>query len=238
MGCQQDGGDEEVDYVVKLKGSPQLGSAGLVCEMIASELAGWFGLSHPEAAIVEVNPVLAELIAVQEPARADMLRKSGGDNFGSRMLEDLVTWPVDRFPAASQLEQAAEIFAFDVLIQNPDRRFSNPNLATVGNRLYIYDHELAFSFRYDLLPNPRPWVVSGQAFWSQHTLFQGLRRRELELASFTERLVALPVNFAERLRDSLPASWDRDVLPGIDEHLTSLRDHAEEFVEEIRRILI
>jgi len=237
MGCLLEGAGDGIDYVVKLRGNPQLGPSGLVCEVVASELAGWFGLSHPEPAIVEVDPMLAELIAVQEPARADMLKKSEGDNFGCRMLDNLIAWPVDRVPAASQLQSAAEIFAFDALIQNPDRRFNNPNLGTVGDRLTIYDHELAFSFRYDIMPNPMPWVVSGQPFWSQHALFQGLRHKALDLDRFTARLSGLPEDFAGRLREVLPESWERAVLPAIDQHLTSVRDHAAEFVEEIRRIL-
>ncbi len=54
--------------------------------------------------------------------------------------------------------QAAHIFAFDALIQNPDRRYSNQNLLTRGNNIFVYDHELAFSFLEAILPLRHPWL--------------------------------------------------------------------------------
>lgn len=45
-----------------------------------------------------------------------------------------------------QRDQAAAIFAFDLLIQNPDRHTVNPNLWTRSDRLVVYEHEQAFSF--------------------------------------------------------------------------------------------
>lgn len=40
---------------------------------------------------------------------------------------------------------AAEVFLFDAIIVNADRRPANPNCLTSGNEIAIFDHELSFS---------------------------------------------------------------------------------------------
>jgi hypothetical protein len=59
---------------------------------------------------------------------------------------------------------ATDIFAFDALIQNVDRRVTNPNLLTVGSTFYVYDHETSFSFLQAILPPPQPWIVENEFF--------------------------------------------------------------------------
>ncbi len=80
------------------------------------------------------------------------------------MVTGFATWPVDHSIPAAMWQTAVDIFAFDALIQNPDRRYSNPNLFTKGDRVYIYDHEMAFSSLLDVLPTPEPWLLSSQQY--------------------------------------------------------------------------
>jgi len=55
------------------------------------------------------------------------------------------------------MQDTTEIFAFDLMVQNPDRRKGKPNLLRKGDELAIFDHEMAFSFLYALVPNEYPW---------------------------------------------------------------------------------
>ena len=236
--CSREGSAEQDEYVIKLKGGIDLGTAGLVCESVASVLAAYFGISHPRPALVDLDMDLAQLAAEQEPAKAALLMNSIGTNFGTLALSNLVTWPVDRRPSASQFDSATEIFAFDVLIQNPDRRYNNPNLGTVGDRLYIYDHELAFSFRLNIIPASEPWRLAGQNFWNDHVFFNSLKRKTLSLEPFVSRLSAMPSNLLEELESSLPADWTRDLFPIINTYLRTLADHADEFKQELVQRLI
>jgi hypothetical protein len=238
FGCLPEDRDEEADYVVKLMGGIEEGAAGLVCEAVAAELADYFGISHPPAAIVGLDDELANLVAAQEPDKADLVRKSVGMNFGTKLLSNLVTWPVDRTPSASQLEAASEVFAFDALVQNPDRRFSNPNLGTVGERLFVFDHELAFSFRRDIFRDNEPWKVSRLRFWPEHVFFNVLRRRILPIEGFMERLAAFPPNMLDQIGEQLPDAWGRDLIQTIKDHLSAVSANAEEFREELIRSLI
>jgi hypothetical protein len=237
FGCVHRDRDEEADYVVKLKGGLDMGTGGLVFEAVAAELADYFGISHPEPAIVQINTELANLIATLEPERANLIRKSVGMNFATKQLKNLIVWPVDRSPSAGQSQAASEIFAFDALIQNPDRKFSNPNLGTVGDQIFVYDHELAFSFLLDIFLNSEPWMVSKQLFWSEHVFFNSLRRKPLDIGGFLGRLAELPEDFVDRLREQLPMEWDFNTLWKIKGHLNSLSANAEAFGEELMRRL-
>ena len=84
--CSREGTAEQDEYVIKLKGGIDLGTAGLVCESVASVLAAYFGLSHPRPALVDLDMDLAQLAAEQEPAKAALLMKSIGTNFGTLAL--------------------------------------------------------------------------------------------------------------------------------------------------------
>jgi hypothetical protein len=237
FGCTPGNRDEEADYVVKLRGGIEEGAAGLVCEVVAAELADYFGIGHPEAAIIGLDDELANLVAAQEPDKAELVRRSIGMNFGTKLLSSLVIWPVDRNPSASQLEAAAEVFAFDALIQNPDRRFSNPNVGTVGERVFIFDHELAFSFRRDIFRDNEPWKVSRLRFWPEHVFFNVLRRRALPIEGFMERLAAFPTNMIDQIGEQIPTAWGRDLIHTIKDHLSLVSANAEEFREELLRSL-
>lgn len=238
FGCTHTDCDEESDYVVKLKGGSHLNTPGLVCEAVAAKLAGYFGILHPAEALIELSMDLANLIAMQEPEKASLITNSTGMNFGTKALSNLITWPVGRTPSASQFESAAEIFAFDALIQNADRCFTNPNLGSVGDGIYIFDHELAFSFRLAIFPDPEPWRLANQPFWDQHVFFNELKHKVLPLDNFTDRLVSLPGDFVDELGDELPADWDRTALQPIKEHLNILSANALAFRDEVTRRLI
>jgi hypothetical protein len=166
----------EGDYVVKLRGGMER-SAGPLCELYASLLAVQLGISVPAPAIVLIEEDLAALVeeASTDPVQASVIRNSIGWNFGCRFIPNLSSWPVDKKIAAAMREDAAKVFAFDALIQNPDRRFGNPNLGTSGNELIIFDHESAFSFLLEILPSAEPWRLDSEIYLDNHVFARSLR---------------------------------------------------------------
>src|ERR1700730_15471532 len=88
-GCEDDLGNRVGDYVVKLRGGMERGKTGLMCEVLGSRLAIYFGIAVPDPAIVMIEADFAEVVAVAAPKRADCLRNSVGLNFGSRQLSDV-----------------------------------------------------------------------------------------------------------------------------------------------------
>lgn len=145
MICEDDAGGK-FEIVVKLRAGIDSGATGLTCELLASLLANDLDLIVPKPFIVNVDSRFYE--AISDTTLAERFRKSQGANFGSQYLSAGYTWPQGKSISSSLMQMAADIFAFDLMIQNPDRREDKPNLLRKGDELVIYDHEMAFSFLY------------------------------------------------------------------------------------------
>jgi hypothetical protein len=235
-GCEDQSAAPAGDYVVKLRGALQ--SAGLVNEIIGAKLAAHFGLPSPTPALIMLEQKLADLIAGIEPSKADLISQSVGLNFGTEAATGFMTWPVDKRVPEVLMQTAVNIFAFDALVQNPDRRHSNPNLLSKGDSLLIFDHEIAFSFLLEIFPSPTPWRLDRQQYLSNHVFYQQLRAQEIDLSAFTGHLSQLTEAAFEEILADIPVEWNNVNGLRIGNHLFAVRDHAEEFAEEVRRFLI
>ncbi|MDZ4796914.1 MAG: HipA family kinase [Bryobacteraceae bacterium] len=241
-GCEDSESQVAGDAVVKLRGGLDQGITGLVCELVGSRLATYFGLDVPEAALVWIVPEFADVVAGlgaggPGSAGARTIRTSVGLNFGTRLLRGMSNWPVDK-PVPEKMHQTAlEVFAFDALIQNPDRRFNNTNLLTQGDRIVLFDHELAFSFLLDILPSTSPWRVEEQTYLTEHVFFRLLRSRVVDLARFESLLAELAGPSLDGILAAVPPEWNNESLEKIEQHLRVLSAHASEFAEAVRRRL-
>lgn len=162
LSCQNSAG-ENFEVVTKFRGR-EMDERSQLVELVSAQLADDLGLDVPRAAVVDVPSDFADIIPDADASA--MVRNSVGLNFASIHLgQGFTTWPPERAPHGAQRDQAAAIFAFDALIQNPDRRAQNPNLWSRSDRLGVYDHEQAFSFLF--LPiiggALRPWNPADQA---------------------------------------------------------------------------
>ena len=238
----EDADGKGVEVVTKLRG-PELNVKAQISELIAAPLAAHLGLEVPQAAVVDVPAGFEAIVPV---AHASAFRTSAGRNFGSVHLgASFTTWAVGRSPAGVQRDQAAEIFAFDLLIQNADRRATNPNLWSRSERLGVYDHEQAFSFLH--LPiiggAPRPWVLAGQTaafrFMEAHAFYPSLRGAKLNLGPFENRLAALSDEVIQGLLEPVPAEWQQgnDLGGKIAEYLREAREERTAFLNFVKHIL-
>lgn len=240
--CEDHAGKPVGEVVVKLRGGLDSGNTGLLCELLASRLAGHFGLSVPEPALVEIDDDFVELVAAlegigTESKRAERLRKSVGLNFGSRLLSDMSTWPVDKAIPEAMWQTATDVFAFDSLVQNPDRRFNNPNLFTRGNDIFLFDHEMAFSFLLSVLTSDAPWQLDGENYLVDHVFYRGLKSKPIDLRGFTGSLAALPGPALDDILADVPPEWHNRDLVKAERHLLTVSGHAAEFAEQVRRRL-
>lgn len=105
---------------------------------------------------------------------------------------------------------AAEIFAFDLLIQNPDRRRDNPNLLWSDDDLFICDHEQAFSFLMGVIGWQPPWVGLGADFMRHHVFFQQLTGLEHDWSRMAGALDALTDARLEEYIEAVPTEWRTD----------------------------
>jgi hypothetical protein len=160
--------------------------------------------------------------------------------------QSFTTWPPGRAPHGHQRDQAAAIFAFDALIQNPDRNAKNPNLWVKSDRLGVYDHDQAFSFL--SLPiiggAPKPLEAAAQAggsfrFLEQHIFFAPLRGSAFDLDGFEDRLGKVGEGQIEAYTASVPADWrtGNNLCEDIVAYLREAHGNATTFVQFIKHLL-
>jgi HipA-like kinase len=237
FGCVDQDGNPAGEFVVKLSGAMETRDRGPASELIASFLAGHFGILRPEPAAVELHPDLLVWLSKQKPELAQVLRRSAGANFGSAFLTDVSNWPVGKSLPDGMLPAAVSIFAFDCLISNDDRRRGNSNVLVRGDDIVVIDHEAAFSFLYLVSARNRSWEVGHLNAVRNHVFFYQLRRQPLDLGNFIARLAALSDGKLESIIRDVPGQWYHSDLGRISEHLRSIRHHAGEFEREMLEAL-
>ena len=133
----------EIEVVAKFSDGCDRKVTALVIEAITAMLAADLDLPVPEPFLVTLEPEF--ITGIPDETVATMARRSSPVAFGSKHLPPGYTsWPIGEAISKDALATAAEIFAFDVLIVNDDRRPENPNCLFSGSSLAIYDHEAAF----------------------------------------------------------------------------------------------
>ena len=239
----EDAGGKLFEVVVKFRGR-EMDETAQIAELVAAQLADDLGLQVPQAAVVDVPTGFEAVISDRELAM--MVKNSPGPNFGSvHVGAGFTTWPPGRDPHGVQGDHAAEVFAFDTLVQNPDRRARTPNLWVRSDRIGVYDHEQAFSFvSVPIIGGaPRPWATADQGnrfrFLEQHIFYRSLRAGRLNLLPFQEKLGALTDAQIQAYADSVPAEWRKknDLCNRIVEYLREARGQRENLVNFIKHLL-
>lgn len=219
-------GDPPVDeYVVKLRS--RLSPSGSKRELLASILADRLGVSVPHAALVDIQPGFVDLV---DGAERLLLERNLGFNFGSRFLgAGWSTFPLDGAVPRSMVGAASSLLAFDVVVENADRRVDNPNLLYQKDEgIFAIDHELAFSFLENIGGSRAPYPDEGIV--ARHPLARGLRSN-FSIPSFTSRLGSLQDSEIEAMTSTSEAAFPAGYDEEIRRHLRTFRDDAP-FLED------
>lgn len=237
MLCKDDtGADYEV--VVKMRAGLELKATGLICELLVTLLADDFDLPAPKPFLVDVEQGFH--LAIRQPEIARLVENSVGLSFGSQRLPSGVgTWPKDKPVPAGLQPLAAEVFAFDVLTQNPDRRRDNPNLLWSGDEIYLCDHEQAFSFLAGVIGWQPPWTGQQLDFFRNHVFFQQLKGNAHNWNRLTGALEALTDGRLAEYLDAVPNEWktNNGTADRIAGYLRDARQHRTELFAAINHLL-
>ena len=121
---------ERQTMVTKAIGLPEVTETSLFAEYFGSILATEFGIDAPRAVLVDLSP---DLFAAAEAQLARWrVQPRAGRAVGLEQRRGLL--PLDRFTPIktdSEVAEAARIYAFDLITQNPDRRTDNPNCGSL-----------------------------------------------------------------------------------------------------------
>jgi hypothetical protein len=245
LDCERQNGDR-VEVVAKFSGSG-CGPHGIVREAIMAMLAADLGLPVPEPVLVDLVEGFIEALPPEQAALAYELRSSLSPTFGCcRLPAGFSVWSSDRELEAPAIEAAAEIFAFDALTLNPDRRASNPNCQWNGTCFAIFDHEMALdSAMVGTTLMPAPWQDGGLSALvrgpGEHILYRGLRGRAPSLTRLEAAWNKIAATRLQEYRDALPAEWVPDMGASLEraiEYLNMLHDHVDEAFESVRSALV
>lgn len=233
---------ERREYVVKFLS--QLKSC-ILCEFIAALLGQHLGLRIPPIAIVDLAAEAAREYAARWNAR--FLSDDDGPHFGSLFITGGKTVALGSLQIReSEMTQAVDIFAFDMLIQNPDRSFQanhgKPNLLSDGEQFFVLDHEKAFSFLFHIGTPMPPWELRGLPFVKAHLFYsdvaQVARNDSSCFSCFLGRVEAIPDLFFDNMVSEIPPSWhDSNKVDKIIAHLKAVRENAPRFNRGLMEVL-
>jgi hypothetical protein len=225
--------------VAKVIGLPEVRPASLGHELFGNLLARELGIDTPRPALVDLTLVVAAALTTSlrrsYPALSEITLQPG---LGAACQYIRPLRPV--VPGAhltpGERAQAAALYAFDLMAQNPDRRADKPNCALNQERLIAFDFESAFSFVY-VIGNPgEPWEVSKHGIAIKHLFHQALRGTSVEWTAFLDSLERTTKQRLCELADAVPLTW-RSTLPKILDHLDGVKANRKEFELELHRSL-
>ena len=137
-----------------------------------------------------------------------------------------------------ELKQAALIYAYDLLVQNPDRTELRPNCAIGSDGFKVYDFETSFSFVLLVGSQDEPWEVSKHGLASKHLFHSALKRNKVSVdwRPFVNSLRKMSTDSLDRLGEGLPQGWAKHI-ERISTHLLHVIGNAHQFELELRRSL-
>jgi hypothetical protein len=237
MTCQyvyDEGRSTYTEYIVKLREFVRLNERGLAREVIAGLLGQILGFQIPSIAIVDIPAELRAHLSDRE--MSNRLANSLGLNFGSEYISHGV---VPTYVTKDRLLDAAAVFAFDMLIQNPDRRPEKPNLFQTPDGFILFDHELALPFGSPFMligGVPEPWDIKNLAP-QRHIFYRYLKGMDISFDEFRAKLETLRPEFIDQINEKIPFEWRTSEVDEIKNYLLRACENAGEFQQGLQEVL-
>ncbi|WP_298962954.1 HipA family kinase [uncultured Roseibium sp.] len=237
--CEDQAG-ESVDLFCKVSAGCDQGVSSLAREVVGACLAADLRLPIPRPYRVEISRDFAAVVT--DDRFRTKLNNSSEIGFGSlKVPNQFAAWAKGNTIPDIMVPEAAAIFMFDAIIQNPDRRDGNPNCMVRGTDLRIFDHELAFNAGLIIGWVP-PWNPGGLNWIDRpgaHIFLQGLKGRAIDYKPIKDCWSSLSDERILEYRDAVPNVW-AGVGPAVDAALQLIRgarDNIDGCLNEMRRVL-
>lgn len=238
------GSSDSIEAVAKFS-SAECGVAGLAREAMTAMLAADLGLPVPEPLLVNLVDGFVEALPPGEDEVRNLMLGGVMPTFGcAKLPPGFSVWTSDRRIDDRMLEQGGEIFAFDVLTLNVDRRPENPNCQSDGSSFAIFDHDLALlAGQVGTIFAPAPWTIGGAGAATsgdgEHLLYRSLRGRGVTLDRLEQAWSGISIDRIHEYRDALPETWgaSADSVENAVRYLIELQGHLDSAFLELRRVL-
>lgn len=229
----------DIELIVKLSAKCDRGATSLAMELLCACLAGDLRLPIPQPYIVDLDADWMDSIA--DAGWANAARQSIPVAFGSRRVPaGFGQWVTGTHIAEPLMSTAAAVLLFDAIIDNPDRRQTNPNCLQRGDEIRIIDHELCFGPL--LIGWKPPWEVGAlqhMATNGSHIFRDALRGKDLDWAPIMDTWKELSDDTISDYEAVVPVEWST-ALPFVQEaagKIRNARDNIVECANEVQRVL-
>lgn len=230
---------EKSDYVVKYRNAPRMSVEASCRELLASFIAKELEMNVAEPALINVSPEFVDSLRGKEGYKN--ANNSFGINYGSKFFgQGFFEFLQNQKLNEKQYGQAEQIFALDIFISNADRRKDKQNMLTDGEKIMIFDHELAFGFVMDIIKNPTPWLISDadKSWIKNHFFYPALKDNEQNFDTFVESFEVLDKNFWDKADILIPQEWKTKQVDDIKNNLTSLINNKSIFLQQLNKVLV
>ena len=237
--CGRDDGST-IEVVVKFSGFCDQHEDNLAMEAVAGCLAGDLKLPIPEPMLVVIPTEWIAIVPDEE--RRKRVQASSRIAFGSKLVTGGYSiWTPDTRLTEAMVDTAAGVFAFDAIIQNPDRRAENPNCLVRGENIRIFDHELAFGHRLVLKWQP-PWAKDGLNWIEtkgRHIFRPELRRSLIDYDGIKASWMTIADDRLAAYERSIPSEWGAaaDRVKAALKLIREARVNVDACIAEIKRVL-
>ncbi len=142
MTVEDDQGEIMGEYVVKVFNQQHVKQYNPTKrEFWANILAQEFDLEVPQAALIKVEkPLIAELRADDNYKNISLKE---GFYFGCKFIDSCTPFSKELLTSFFDHDTMEQVFAFDVLIRNFDRRLNKPNMLLKNDDIFLIDHDLS-----------------------------------------------------------------------------------------------
>jgi hypothetical protein len=205
-------------------------------EVVGNRIAELAGLTTPEPAKVLLPKRTAESVDAARREAGVFSSQQPGWVSGARQFNALNVMTLADVPRIL-LDQALRLYTFDMLALHADRKERNPNCAMTAEGLMVYDFEQCFSEEPRFVPEDCPhWRVATVALGREHMFYTGLCGAKNVRQTARRVVSAMTDRRLEGCLEGLPRTW---VPEGerIVAHVKNVRNHADEFVDDIVRSL-
>ena len=228
---------ETYEVVIKWRFGPEQKDIGGICELVCSLLADDLDLPTPKPSFIEIDEEFHR--GIHDTRLAKIVEQSSGLNFGSLFLAGHNTWPRDKSLPLHLKQIGHETLAFDVLVDNPDRRQAKPNILWSGGELALCDHEQAFSFVRGVLFWKPAWAGGELKHFREHIFFNQLQGVTVNLNRLSGALAALSDKRLAEYADAIPDVWKsgNDATDKILDYLRSARENRAALFAAINEML-
>lgn len=231
---------ERGQYVVKYKNQNRMSDSASAFEFLGAWMSQEVGLNATEPVAINISKDFVSTLTGREGYKS--AGQSLGINFGSTYVAGIKQIPPTGFTLTNeQTEQAKQLFVLDLFMQNIDRGHQKPNVGLHNDELFVYDHELAFSFLRQLpfARSKTPWILdpADSELYKKHFFYRYLKGQEEDCSEQVNELANLNDNFWRCIEQHMPTDFKVKELTDIKDYLLPFLDHFKEFTASIHKTM-